>query len=176
LPAILTVTLALGVQRLARRHAIVRHLPAVETLGSGTVICSDKTGTLTRNEMTVQRVRCSDQVLEVDGTAYEPNGGCRMDGETLEAAARPERVMALRAAVLCNDARLFQQQDSWQMEGDPTEGALLALGAKAGYEHQQLQQQWPRLGCIPFESQHRFMATWHRDPDGSPWIFVKGAP
>lgn len=176
LPAILTVTLALCVQRMARRHAIVRHLPAVETLGSVTVICSDKTGTLTRNEMTVQRVICSDQVIEVDGSGYEPHGGFRMDGQTLEPAARPELVMALRAAVLCNDARLFQQQDSWQIEGDPTEGALLALGAKAGYEHQQLQQQWPRLGCIPFESQHRFMATWHRDPDGSPWIFVKGAP
>src|SRR5690606_11128865 len=159
LPAMLTVTLALGVQRMARGHAIVRHLPAVETLGSVTVICSDKTGTLTRNEMTVQRVICSDQVIEVDGSGYEPQGGFRMDGQTLEPAARPELVMALRAAVLCNEASQFQQQDSWQIEGAPTEGALLALGAKAGYEQQPPQQQWPRLGCIPYESQHRFLAT-----------------
>jgi ATPase, P-type (transporting), HAD superfamily, subfamily IC/ATPase, P-type (transporting), HAD superfamily, subfamily IC len=176
LPAIMTVTLALGVQRMARRNAIIRRLPAVEALGSVTVICSDKTGTLTRNEMTVQRVVCAGHVFDVGGVGYAPVGDCSIDGRIIEAGHYPALAMAVRAGVLCNDARLREEDGLWRVEGDPTEGALLVLGGKTGFTQQLGDEAWPRLDSIPFESQHRFMATYHRDSDDEPWIFVKGAP
>lgn len=176
LPAIMTVTLALGVQRMARRRAIIRHLPAVEALGSVTVICSDKTGTLTRNEMTVQRVVCAGHVFDVGGVGYAPVGDFSIDGRIIDTEHFPALAMAIRAGVLCNDARLRQEDDSWRVEGDPTEGALLVLGGKTGFWQHAGETAWPRLDTIPFESQHRFMATHHRDSDGDSWIFVKGAP
>lgn len=176
LPAIMTVTLALGVQRMARRHAIVRRLPAVEALGSVTVICSDKTGTLTRNEMTVQRVVCAGQIFEVTGVGYEPVGECCVHGQPVEVGCYPTLVMAVRAGVLCNDARLHQEAGQWSVVGDPTEGALLVLGHKAGCTQAWGEATWPRLDSIPFESQHRFMATLHHGVDGQSWIFAKGAP
>lgn len=176
LPAIMTVTLALGVQRMAQRKAIIRRLPAVEALGSVTVICSDKTGTLTRNEMTVQRVVCADQVFDVTGVGYAPVGDLSQAGRTVDPDLYPALSLAIRAGVLCNDARLREHQDTWHVEGDPTEGALLVLGHKAGFFQHVAEQAWPRLDTIPFESQHRFMASYHRDSDGDPWIFVKGAP
>jgi len=176
LPAIMTVTLALGVQRMARHNAIIRRLPAVETLGSVTVICSDKTGTLTRNEMTVQRVICADHVFEVGGIGYAPGGDFSIAGNIVDADHYPALSMAARAGVLCNDARLREEDGVWRVEGDPTEGALLVLGGKAGFTQHVGDAAWPRLDVIPFESQHRFMATHHRDSDGEPWIFVKGAP
>ncbi|MFO3724890.1 cation-transporting P-type ATPase [Pseudomonas sp. HLMP] len=172
LPAIMTVTLALGVQRMARRKAIIRHLPAVETLGSVTVICSDKTGTLTRNEMTVQRVVCAGHVFDVGGVGYAPVGDCSIDGRIVDPGAYPALGLAIRAGVLCNDAHLRNEDDCWRVEGDPTEGALLVLGGKTGFEP----SAWTRLDSIPFESQHRFMATHHLDGEGHSWIFVKGAP
>jgi magnesium-transporting ATPase (P-type) len=176
LPALMTVALALGVQRMARRNAIVRRLPAVETLGSVTVICSDKTGTLTRNEMTVQRVVCADRLVEVEGVGYEPVGGLRIGSDAVNPADMPALALAIRAGVLCNDGRLREAAGRWTVEGDPTEGALLVLGRKAGLEHAVAEADWPRLDSIPFESQRRFMATAHRDPDGNAWLFVKGAP
>ncbi|WP_407280967.1 cation-transporting P-type ATPase [Aromatoleum evansii] len=176
LPAIMTVTLALGVQRMARRKAIIRHLPAVETLGSVTVICSDKTGTLTRNEMTVQRFVCAGHVFDVGGVGYAPVGDFSIDGRIVDVAHYPPLSMAIRAGVLCNDARLREDDDVWRVEGDPTEGALLVAGRKAGFSQHAGDTAWPRMDSIPFESQHRFMATWHRDPDGDSWLFVKGAP
>ncbi|OZI72171.1 cation-transporting P-type ATPase [Bordetella genomosp. 12] len=176
LPAIMTVTLALGVQRMARRKAIVRRLPAVEALGSVTVICSDKTGTLTRNEMTVQRVICAGLAIDVQGVGYAPQGYCQIDGQRIDPERYPALAMSARAAVLCNDALLRQDQQQWWVEGDPTEGALLVLGAKAGLVDETLRQAWPRLDGIPFESEHRFMATFHEPAPGQPWIFVKGAP
>ncbi|THG87035.1 cation-transporting P-type ATPase [Pseudomonas sp. A-1] len=176
LPAIMTVTLALGVQRMARRNAIVRRLPAVEALGSVTTICSDKTGTLTRNEMTVQRVVCAGHVFAVGGVGYAPVGDMSLDGRIVEAAHYPSLAMAIRAGVLCNDARLREEDQLWRVEGDPTEGALLVLGGKTGFTQQLGEEAWPRLDSIPFESQHRFMATYHRDGDDEPWLFVKGAP
>lgn len=176
LPAIMTITLALGVQRMARRNAIIRRLPAVETLGSVTVICSDKTGTLTRNEMTVQRVVGADRVFTIDGLGYAPVGQCCIDGRGVDAGDFPILALAIRAAVLCNDARLFEQQGIWCVEGDPTEGALLTLGGKFGRSQSADNELYPRLDAIPFESQHRFMATLHRDNEGQPWIFIKGAP
>jgi len=176
LPAIMTVTLALGVQRMAQRNAIIRRLPAVETLGSVTVICSDKTGTLTRNEMTVQRVVCADHVFDVSGVGYEPLGDCRLDDRIVDPEHYPALALAIRTGVLCNDAHLQQQAHQWRVMGDPTEGALLVLGGKVGFSQHVADGAWPRLDSIPFESQHRFMASYHQDSDGAPWIFVKGAP
>ncbi|MHC6225695.1 cation-transporting P-type ATPase [Pseudomonas sp. X10] len=172
LPAIMTVTLALGVQRMARHSAIIRRLPAVETLGSVTVICSDKTGTLTRNEMTVQRVVCAGHVFDIGGVGYAPVGDCSIEGRIVDPAQYPALALAIRTGVLCNDAHLRNENDTWRVEGDPTEGALLVLGEKTGFEP----SAWTRLDSIPFESEHRFMATHHRDGDGQSWIFVKGAP
>ena len=176
LPAIMTVTLALGVQRMARRNAIIRHLPAVEALGSVTVICSDKTGTLTRNEMTVQRIVCTGHAFDVGGVGYAPSGDLSIDGRIINPDHYPALALAIRAGVLCNDTRLCEDDGSWRIEGDATEGALLVLGAKTGFTQHLGDKTWPRLDTIPFESQHCFMATYHRDNDDEPWIFVKGAP
>ena len=185
LPAIMTITLALGVQRMARRRAIIRHLPAVETLGSVSVICSDKTGTLTRNEMTVQRVVTADRVFEVSGAGYAPIGSFSSGGQALDPASAPVLRELARAALLCNDASLHhdalagQSDDAaagWSLDGDPTEGALLTLALKAGLEPQAERRAWPRLDVIPFESEHRFMATLNVDPDGRRLLLVKGAP
>ncbi|MFC0709326.1 cation-transporting P-type ATPase [Azorhizophilus paspali] len=176
LPAIMTVTLALGVQSMARRNAIIYRLLAVEALGSVTVICSDKTGTLTRNEMTVQRMVCAGHVFDVGGVGYAPVGNLSVDGRIVEAERYPVLALAIRAGVLCNDARLREENGLWQVEGDPTEGALLVLGGKTGFTQRQGDEAWPRLDSIPFESQHHFMATYHQDADDAPWIFVKGAP
>lgn len=176
LPAIMTVTLALGVQRMASRHAIIRHLPAVEGLGSITVICSDKTGTLTRNEMTVRRMLCAAHVFDVGGAGYTPVGDLCIDGRTIDTEQYPALALAIRAGVLCNDARLIEENGLWRVEGDPTEGALLVLGGKTGFTQHLGNEAWPRRDAIPFESQHRFMVTYHRDSSEKPWIFVKGAP
>ncbi len=173
LPAVMTVILALGVQRMSRRQAIVRRLPAVETLGSVTVICSDKTGTLTRNEMTVQLIATADGGYRATGVGYAPTGEIQpVDGQTDAGALIP----ALQAGMLCNDSTLEQRQDGWHVVGDPTEGALLALAAKGGLLASEQEARWPRLDSIPFESENRYMATHHRDATGKDWIMVKGAP
>ncbi|HET6519151.1 MAG TPA: HAD-IC family P-type ATPase, partial [Geminicoccaceae bacterium] len=134
LPAILTVTLAIGVQRMARRNAIIRRLPAVETLGSVTVICSDKTGTLTKNEMTVQALAAAEDLFEVSGVGYDPHGEIDRDGREVAPDERRLLVEIARAAVLCNEAALRQADDRWVVDGDPTEGALLAVGNKVGLD------------------------------------------
>jgi magnesium-transporting ATPase (P-type) len=176
LPAIMTITLALGVRRMARRSAIVRHLPAVETLGSVTVICSDKTGTLTCNEMTVRRVATAERVFEVGGAGYAPEGGFHLEGAPADPADHPALAEVARVALLCNDAALRREGDAWLLDGDPTEGALLTLGLKAGLDGAHERAAWPRLDAIPFESEHRFMATLHHDHAGRAFVFVKGAP
>ncbi len=176
LPAIVTITLAVGVQRMARRSAILRKLPAVETLGSVTVICSDKTGTLTRNEMTVQMVATAENDVHVSGAGYSPQGSFRREGTDLETSACPDLMELVRGALLCNDASLRQEGDTWQIEGDPTEGALLALARKAGLDESHEHGAFPRVDAIPFESEHRFMATLHRDHAGHGLILLKGAP
>jgi magnesium-transporting ATPase (P-type) len=176
LPAILTITLAIGVQAMARRNAIVRRLPAVEALGSVTVICSDKTGTLTRNEMTVQEVITACCTYGVTGTGYAPHGGFELEG----AEARPDDHPLLqdiaRVALLCNDAELARQGEEWLLNGDPTEGALITLGLKAGLDPAYETEALPRTDVIPFESEHRFMATLHHDHTGHGRIYLKGAP
>jgi len=176
LPAILTVTLALGVQRMARRNAIVRKLPAVETLGAVTVVCSDKTGTLTKNEMTVQRVLAAPGVFEIEGVGYEPSGGILFSREAVTVQQDSVLHETARCAVLCNDAALHSSQDGWSIAGDPTEGALLTFGAKAGIDLDAARIGIPRTDVIPFESEHRFMATLHADPSGAAIVYLKGAP
>ncbi len=176
LPAIMTITLAIGVQRMAQRHAIIRRLPAVETLGSVTVICTDKTGTLTRNEMTVQSVATATGLFEVTGVGYDPHGGFLFGGKEILLQDYPILAELTRASLLCNDAALHERQGEWVLQGDPTEGALLTLGIKAGLDASFEQDTWPRTDVIPFESQHRFMATLHHDHSGHGFAYIKGAP
>ena len=176
LPAILTVTLASGVTRLAGRNAIIRRLPVVETLGSVSVICSDKTGTLTRNEMTVQSIALADGGYAVEGTGYVPRGGFQHDGQPIQADEAPLLMEAVRAALLCNDATLEQKDDDWVVHGDPMEGALVVAATKAGLESAEERRLYPRTDLIPFESEHKFMATLHHAHDGTAVIYLKGAP
>lgn len=175
LPAVLTITLALGVQRMAVRRAIIRRLPAVEALGSVTVICTDKTGTLTRNEMTVQRILTANQVFEVTGSGYAPHGSFSLNGKETDMIGYHDTLDLLRAGLLCNDAALRESAGLWQITGDPTEAALITLGMKAGLDPVFEQESLPRTDLIPFEAQHRFMATLHHDHAGHALIFVKGA-
>ncbi|HNT55896.1 MAG TPA: HAD-IC family P-type ATPase, partial [Anaerolineaceae bacterium] len=165
LPAALTVTLAIGVSRMAKRRAIIRNLPAVETLGSTTVICSDKTGTLTQNQMTVQELKTTKGTYEISGVGYQPEG--TISGNAAEDAAVQEM---LKAGVLCNDSQLVETDGYWTIQGDPTEGALLVSARKAGLSLEA--GDYPaRLDSIPFDSQHQYMATLHADG----MIYVKGA-
>jgi len=175
LPAIVTITLAIGTTRMAARNAVVRRLPAVETLGSVTVICSDKTGTLTKNEMTVVRAVLPGRALDVAGAGYAPDGGFMKDGADVDADAEDLAEFA-RCALLCNDASLRHDDGAWTMSGDPTEGALLALALKAGLDAQAEHTARPRVDAIPFESEHRFMATLHHDHAGHACVYLKGAP
>jgi magnesium-transporting ATPase (P-type) len=176
LPAILTITLAIGVQNMARRKAIVRRLPAVETLGSVTVICSDKTGTLTRDEMTAARVVLAHTALEVDGVGYAPRGRFT----ATSGAVDPRQDVCLQAlahaGLLCNDAQVRESDGAWVAQGDPTEAALVTLALKAGVQDGALLRAHPRLDAVPFESEQRYMATLNADDGGAPWILVKGAP
>ncbi len=176
LPAVMTIALAIGVQRMARRSAIIRRLPAVETLGSVSTICSDKTGTLTRNEMTVTRVITASAAFEVGGGGYEPTGEFRLSGRDADAAEHPVLMSICRAAILCNDASLREKPGGVAVDGDPMEGALMALGHKAGLERRTVMKSAPRLDEIAFDAAHRYMATLHRSHDGRVFACVKGAP
>jgi len=176
LPAIMTITLAIGVQRMARRNAIIRRLPAVETLGAVTVICSDKTGTLTRNEMTVRTIVTVANLFKLDGTGYDPHGAISSANRDVVPQEQPLLQEVVRAAVLCNDASLEQNNREWLVHGDPMEGALLVSGLKAGLDIEAEVKQYPRTDLIPFESEHRFMATLHHSHTGDAFIFLKGAP
>jgi magnesium-transporting ATPase (P-type) len=174
LPAIITITLAIGVQRMAQRNAIIRRLPAVETLGSVSRICSDKTGTLTLMEMMVVSAVTAEAMFQVSGNGYAPEGEVKVDGKP--AAGEPVLALMGRASVLCNDAELFQDEGTWKVEGDPTEGALYPFATKIGLDRRTEQTASPRIDAIPFESEHKFMATLHRSADGKESFFVKGAP
>lgn len=176
LPAVLSITLAIGVQAMARRHAIVRRLPAIETVGSVSVTCTDKTGTLTRNEMVVTTAATGGHVYEVDGDGYHPDGTVIHDGERVglgEAAALHDLAVA---AALCNNAELQRIDGVWTVHGDPMEGALLVLAAKACHGYAEIGEEWSRLDLVPFDSRHRFMATLEEHRDGKRFAFVKGAP
>ncbi len=176
LPVVMTITLAIGVTRMARRNAIIRRLPAVETLGSVSVICSDKTGTLTRNELTVRAVRTAQRVYEVSGTGYAPRGAIFRGEEEVSPEAEPVLLEMARAAVLCNDASLHEEGGHWTLQGDPTDGALLTFGMKSMLDPKAEGAERPRDDLIPFESEHKFMATLHHDHHGRGEVFVKGAP
>jgi Ca2+-transporting ATPase len=176
LPAAVTVTLAIGVARMARRRAIIRKLPAVETLGSTTVICSDKTGTLTQNQMTVRQMVVGQSVLNVSGNGYEPSGDFLQEGTRFTAGEAPGVSECLLAGLVCNDSALVQKEGRWDAQGDPTEVALIVAARKAGLEAEATQSRLPRLDVIPFESQHQFMATLHQDAAaGRNRIYLKGA-
>ncbi|MGM0561076.1 MAG: cation-transporting P-type ATPase [Pseudomonadota bacterium] len=176
LPTVLTITLAIGVQRMARRNAIIRHLPAVETLGALSVICSDKTGTLTRNEMTLRTLETADHRLEISGTGYEPDGAFHRNGQEVQATDHDASLETLRAGQLCSDSDLHEADEGWNIGGDPMEGALLVAAAKAGLDYGQERSRHPRLDYIPFDSGRRYMATLHRADNGQPVVYVKGAP
>ncbi len=175
LPAAVTITLAIGVSRMAKRRAIIRKLPAVETLGSTTVICSDKTGTLTENQMTVQSITAGGIHYEVSGAGYAPLGRivARDEDNHADNTALSE---CLLAGVLCNDSLLLEKDGIWQVQGDPTEGALLAAAEKGGLSRKDKENRFPRLDIIPFESLHQYMATLHDAGTGRPpLVYVKGA-
>ena len=176
LPAVLTITLAVGVRAMARRHAIVRRLPAIETLGSVSVICSDKTGTLTRNEMVASALAAAGEVYAVDGDGYAPEGLVLLGQSPVRATEDPVLVEAARATALCNDAALHQTGDGWRAEGDPMEAALLALAGKLTGEGPRPFADWTRTDAIPFDAAHRYMAVLVHDHEGHARIYVKGAP
>ncbi|MBY0226250.1 MAG: cation-transporting P-type ATPase [Hyphomicrobium sp.] len=175
LPAVLTITLAVGVQAMARRNAVVRRLPAIETLGSVSVICSDKTGTLTRNEMMAASLTGQHRYI-ADGEGYAPQGAVRRD----DGSASPSDTAVLQefaiVAALCNDAVLHKSDNGWRVEGDPMEGALMALAGKISSEGAEPFRYWTRTDAIPFDAAHRYMAVLHHDHRGAARIDVKGAP
>ncbi len=175
LPAVVTVTLAVGMRAMAKRQAIIRRLVAVETLGSTTVVCSDKTGTLTLNQMTVSRLYASGRFYDVDGTGYDPVGAMRTGGQTVSLQNDVTLERLLRAGALCNDALLTGTPPASSILGDPTEGALVVAAAKAGLRKEQLELAWPRLNEIPFQSERQWMATLHSN-SGKRILLVKGAP
>ncbi|MEQ1602059.1 MAG: cation-transporting P-type ATPase [Methylophilaceae bacterium] len=176
LPVAVTIALAIGVARMAKRQVIIRKLPAVETLGGTTIICSDKTGTLTQNQMTVQAVYAGGVNYEVSGSGYEPSGEFHISDTLINPDTQGALTECLKAGLLCNDARLVHEDHIWKLEGDPTEGALLVSAYKAGLNLTEINQTHPRLDTIPFESAHQFMATMHLNSAADAHhIYLKGS-
>jgi Ca2+-transporting ATPase len=175
LPVVVTVTLAVGVGRMAQRNAVIRRLPAVETLGSTTVICSDKTGTLTRNEMTVRAIYDGEHTYEVTGSGYQPLGEVRPGEALLDPQTSECLQMILRIGLLCNESSVVLEDGHWVVRGDPTEGALIVAAMKAGMDVEQESATFRRVDYVPFESERGYMATLHQRSNRK-WIFVKGAP
>lgn len=174
LPAIVTITLAIGVSRMAKRHAIVRKLPAVETLGSTTVICSDKTGTLTKNQMTVQEIYSGGVNYTVSGAGYDLNGDISRNAQPVDLSTAPALQECLRAGLLCNDSHLQDEEGQWEVVGDPTEGALLVAAHKAGLDRDALEEDIPLLDVLPFDSKLQYMATLHQQ-EGDRVVYAKGS-
>lgn len=174
LPAVVTVVLAVGMQTMAKRNAIIRRLVAVETLGSSTVICSDKTGTLTMNQMTVRQIFLDGKNIEVRGEGYHPEGEFLHDGEKVTVDEDRHLELILRAALLCNDSHLKKENNTWNIQGDPTEGALIVAAAKSEMDKGELEKSFARLDEIPFESEKQYMATLH-SANGKKVAYVKGS-
>jgi len=176
LPAIVTVALALGAREFAKRNAIVRRLSSAESLGAVTVICSDKTGTITKGEMTVRRIYVDNRLIEVTGVGYEPKGDFRLGDDQVKPEGGLELLLEIGA--LCNNASLRrnEQNNNWEIFGDPTEGALIVSAAKAGFNKEDLEKSFPRIGEIPFTSERKRMTTIHKAPEGETYAYMKGAP
>jgi magnesium-transporting ATPase (P-type) len=175
LPIVVTITMAIGISRMAKRNAIIRKLPAVETLGSTTVICSDKTGTLTKNEMTVKVIYDTQHTYEVTGGGYDPKGEILHDWESCDEPPLKGLCGILRIGMLCNESNLYEANGEFRVEGDPTEGALIVSAMKAGLQPEEEKKLYPQLSIIPFESERGFMATLH-EHEGKKFVFAKGAP
>jgi len=176
LPAAVTITLAIGVARMAKRNAIIRKLPAVETLGSASVICSDKTGTLTQNQMTVQKIYAGSKLYSVTGVGYEPSGQFMHGEQAVSATENQALKETLICGLLCNDSNLIFVDGQWKIEGDPTEGALIVSAQKAGFTRKTLLSHLPRVDTIPFESAYQYMATLHaRQEMNDTVVYVKGS-
>jgi Ca2+-transporting ATPase len=176
LPAVVTIALALGVQRMVKRHALIRKLPSVETLGCATVICSDKTGTLTKNEMTVQAVYARDTLFRVTGVGYAPFGEFLLNGKSITIDGHPDLVRMLNAGVLCNGAQLVKDGASYKIMGDPTEGAILTAAAKLGFWKEKLEQEFSFVEEIPFDSERKKMTIVRKTQNNRLIAFIKGAP
>jgi potassium/sodium efflux P-type ATPase len=176
LPAVLTITLAVGVQAMAQRNTIVRRLPSIETLGSVSVICSDKTGTLTRNEMNVTSIVTSEDRFDITGVGYQPVGDVKRNQQAVEVDAHPVLKYLGLAAALCNDSELVKQENGWVGQGDPMEAALLAFSCKVREGDDEVREQWSRTDVIPFDSRHKYMATLNHNHENQAFIFIKGAP
>jgi len=175
LPAVVTGNLAIGMHRMAKRNALVRKMPAVETLGSVTVICSDKTGTLTKGEMTVRKIYAGTEMINVTGVGYEPKGEFHAEGDGN--ILQSERFsLLMKAFLLCNDAELMVEGDKWHVKGDPTEGALVVAAGKVGFQQAEVKKQYPRVGELPFSSERKRMTTVHSTPHGDQMVLMKGAP
>lgn len=176
LPAVITIALAIGVRRMAQSRAIIRRLPAVEALGSVTIVCTDKTGTLTRNELVVREVLLGPATVRFTGDGYDPTGEA-LSGDRAVTVEEDDGLAALlEAALLCSDAALVREGESWAIAGDPVDGAILVAAAKAGADAAAIARTWPRTDAIPFESEHRFMASLVHDHAGRGRLVVKGAP
>jgi len=178
LPAVMSITLAIGVNRMAKQNAIIRRLPAVDTLGAASVICSDKTGTLTTNKMTVQEIFAGGKDYRVTGTGFRPEGNFLVDNQPIDVCADPDITMALTIGALCNNSRLFQLEDSqnWEIRGDPTEAALIVAATKADCFKETLEKEYARIDEIPFNSNTKYMVTFNREDTNTVNVLVKGAP
>ena len=175
LPAVVVISLSIGVQKMAKRHALVRRLSAVETLGCTTVICSDKTGTLTQDQMTVRRIYVSGKLVDVTGAGYEPKGEFQIGGKMVNITSDSTVQTMMKINVLCNDTHLIKAEVNWEIKGDPTEGALIVVAEKAGFSHEKLNDEQPRVDEIPFSSERKRMTTIHRNAAGKV-AYSKGAP
>src|SRR3990172_7623283 len=175
LPVAVTITMSIGVARMARRNAIIRKLPAVETLGSTTVICSDKTGTLTKNEMTVRLAYDGDHIYDITGSGYEPKGEILHDQMSVKSEEKKKHLQVLRIGLLCNESNIYEEDGQYKVDGDPTEGALIVSAIKAGLETEAEKEKYQQIAIVPFESDRGYMATLHKH-QGKKLIFVKGAP
>ncbi len=175
LPIVVTITLAVGVAKMARQNAIIRTLPAVETLGSTTVIGSDKTGTLTKNEMTVKLIYDGKHTYEITGSGYEPKGEILKDGIHVKPRELKNLIHLLRIGLLCNESNVYEEEDFYKIDGDPTEGALIIAAMKAGLKHEEEMEKYEQISLIPFESERSYMASLHKYR-GKKFIFAKGAP
>ena len=171
LPAVVTVSLALGARELAKRNAIIKRLSSAETLGATDIICSDKTGTLTKGEMTVRKIQVADEMLDVTGAGYEPNGEFLLNGASIDTKENSDLDLMLKASTLCSNI----SYDGKRVLGDTTEGALVVAAAKAGIEKENLENNYPRLQEVPFTSERKRMTTVHKSPEGKVFTYVKGA-